>query len=290
MINKSIEIADAAWPGYELIDSGDRKRLERFGDLIVVREEPKAWWRPTLPPGEWNKAVALMEVDKNPWEMRGNVPREWRLEVDGIVAQAKFVDKNKHVGLFPEQYPHWQWIQSMKPYAAGKKILNLFGYTGVASLMAAKAGFQVTHVDASKPSITWGNRNQELSGLADKPIRWILDDAMKFVKREVRRGNKYDGIILDPPSYGRGPKKEIWKVEQMLPELLDDLRQILTEDALFVILNLYSIDASSLMAANMLEQMMKGAGGTIQPGELVLNPQAGDRVLPMSIFARWSSI
>ncbi|MGL4855190.1 MAG: class I SAM-dependent methyltransferase [Lentisphaeria bacterium] len=292
MINKNIEIFSWDWPDYELLDSGDRKRLERFGNYVVVREEPKAWWSPDWPQAQWNKAIALLPKEKEEkWQFKGNIQKEWLLEMRGIKALAKFTDMSKHLGVFPEQCAHWNWIIDQEPRVRkdSHKLLNLFGYTGMASLAASKAGFHVTHVDASKPVIAWGRKNQELSDMNDRQIRWILDDAMKFVKREIRRGAKYDAIILDPPSYGRGPNREVWKVEQMLPELLSDLRQILSDKPLFIILNMYSIDASALMVANMLQEMMKGKGGTIQPGELVINQTSSEKTLPMSIYARWSA-
>ncbi len=289
MINKNIEIFSYDWKDYELLDSGNRKKLERFGNKILVREEPKAWWRPELPKSEWSKAEAIIPKEKGDWQLRRRTGREWTVDMAGITCFAKLTDGNKHVGIFPEQCAHWNWTLENPPKGKGKKLLNLFGYTGIASVIAAKAGYNVTHVDASKPAIAWGRKNLELSNMSDLPIRWILDDAMKFVKREIRRGNKYDAIILDPPSYGRGPNREIWKVEEMITELLDSLKQILVPEPEMVLLNMYSIDASPLMVANVLKETMYDFGGQIQPGELVLQTTNSERTLPMSIYARWTS-
>jgi len=289
LIDKEIEIFSYDWKGYQLLDSGNRQRLERFGNYILIREEPKAWWKPELPKSEWQKAMATIPKEKGDWQLKRGINREWHVDMEGITCLAKMTDGNKHVGIFSEQCAHWDWSLRHPVKPGSKKLLNLFGYTGIASLVAAKAGYQVTHVDASKPAIAWGRKNQALSGLDELPIRWILDDAMKFVTREVRRGNTYDAIILDPPSYGRGPNREIWKVEEMLSELLDKLRQILVPKPEMVLLNMYSIDASSLMVANMVKEMMKDFGGHIQPGELVLRTKHSERILPMSIYARWTA-
>ena len=285
-----IEVAISDWPEYELLDSGNGRKLERFGKQVVIRGEPKAWWKPDLQESEWNRAVAVHQ-DGQGWTFRGHVPRDWLMHFDQITLQARFTETSKHVGVFPEQLPHWRWMQNKVKQARGDKqpnVLNLFGYTGVASLVAAAAGCTVTHVDASKPAVTWARTNQQLSNLNISPVRWILDDAAKYVKREIRRGVHYDGILLDPPSFGRGPNRELWKAEKQLTDLLDICRQVLSERPLFVILTMYSIEASSLMIGNLLNDTMHGCGGTVSVGELALKHKHSARLLPLSIFGRWA--
>jgi 23S rRNA (cytosine1962-C5)-methyltransferase len=289
----NIEIWPDAWPEYELLDSGNYRRLERFGALVVIRSEPRAWWQPELPSAEWNKAAAVYErEEKGEWEYKSKVPANLTLPFNDLKLKLKLTKMSKHVGVFPEQSRQWQWVQDKIRGSKAKnpKILNLFAYTGASTLAAAAAGAHVTHVDGSKVAITWANENQEASGLKEAPIRWILDDAMKFVKREVRRGNKYDAIIMDPPAFGRGPQGQIWKVEDALTELLSSCRELLSDQALFVFMTMYSIEASSLSIKNLLGDMTKGLGGTLGNGELVLRPKRGGKSLPVSIFAFWDNV
>jgi 23S rRNA (cytosine1962-C5)-methyltransferase len=286
-----IKVLCSEWSEYALLDTGRRRKLERFGPQIVTRSEPKAWWEPALPPAEWARAQAVHEED-HPWKIAPTAPREWTMRWRELTLQARISDSTKHLGVFPEQAPHWEYIQAEGRKIKGEqpKLLNLFGYTGVASLAAAAAGFAVTHVDASKPAITWARHNQSLSGLDKAPIRWILDDAAKFVRREVRRGVRYDALALDPPSFGRGPDGEIWKVEVGLPELLALCREALVDKPRFVLLTMYNLEASPIMLGNMLEQMMRGTSGKTQLGELALAASApGARLLPLSLWARWES-
>lgn len=284
-MNESITVLSSSWKEYELIDSGNRKKLERFGPMVLVRTEPKAWWEPALPTSEWSKAHAVHDDTK--WIFHRKTNREWIMAFQSLAFQARLTDGSKHVGIFPEQSPHWEWITAK---AKGKKhpsLLNLFGYTGAASLVAAKAGCVVTHVDASKPAITWGKANQELSGMQDVLIRWLLDDALKFSAREIRRGKTYDAIILDPPSFGRGPKNEVWKAERQLTELLSVCRQLLSPSPVFLILTMYNLEASSLMLGNILEDTMSGLKGRVHVGELALPHASSSKMLPLSIFGRW---
>jgi 23S rRNA (cytosine1962-C5)-methyltransferase len=210
------------------------------------------------------------------------------------------MDNSKQIGLFPEQSPHWHWLAAQKAGASDalageagattpRRVLNLFGYTGAASLVCAAAGWHVTHVDASKPAIAWGRRNQELSGLAAAPVRWILEDAVKFVQREVRRGGRYDAILLDPPVFGRGPNNELWKIERDLPPLLDLCRELLSPQARFILLTVYTIDASSILCHNLLQQMTHRLGGKISVGELAHRDEGGKRLLPLSLWGRWEA-
>jgi len=293
----SIEVLSSAWPDYALLDSGRRRKLERFGSQVIIRSEPKAWWEPMLPEADWARAQAV-HVDDDRWNLAPGAVREWTMRWRDLTLQTKLTDASKHLGVFPEQAPHWEFIRAhspnqvraerTRPAGESLKLLNLFGYTGVATLAAAAAGFAVTHVDASKPAVAWARHNQNLSGLEDAPIRWILDDAVKFVRREIRRGVRYDALALDPPSFGRGPAGEIWKVETGLPELLALCREALVEKPRFVLLTLYNLEASSLMLGNVLEQMMRGEPGRVSIGELALTATApGARLLPLSLWGRW---
>ncbi len=286
----AIELLSSQWDAYALIDSGNRKKLERFGPHWVVRGEPKAWWKPTLDAGQWAKAVAVHDDDRG-WKFSANAPRSWQMQWNGISFEAKLLEGSKHLGIFPEQSPHWEWIAKLgaKQPRGEKKALNLFGYTGAATLAAAKAGFAATHVDASRPAVTWARANQERSGMSQEPIRWILDDALKFMRREVRRGTRYDLIMMDPPSFGRGPNGEVWKVEVQFPELLELCRQCLSDKPVGVAMTLYSLEASSLMLGNLMRETMRAHDGKITAGELALAPQSGENLLPLSLWSRWEA-
>jgi 23S rRNA (cytosine1962-C5)-methyltransferase len=280
-----VEYSD--WQGYSLLDSGNHQKLEQFGDYRFIRPEPKAWWRPTLAQSEWTQAHAIYESEAR-WKFFNTLPKEWHIPFGQLNLSLKCFNTSKHLGLFPEQSPHWKWIDkkiraSTQP---NPSVLSLFGYTGVASLVAAAAGAHVTHVDASKPALEWARHNQKLSNLETAPIRWILEDALKFVQRETRRGKKYNAIILDPPSFGRGPKGEVWKAESNLLELLEACYPLLEEPS-FVILTLYSLSASALMIHNLLERLPSSHKKTIEIGELALKQKDTTTILPLSIFGRW---
>lgn len=279
-----------AWQDYQLLDSGNGLKLENFGGRVLIRSEPKAWWSPELPQHEWKAAHASFEEKGRDglWRLHsGATDRCWQMRLNEVTAQIRLTDMSKHVGVFPEQEPHWQWISRSLRTRPGARFLNLFGYTGMASLCAAAAGAKVTHVDASKPALAWAKVNQSLSGLDEAPIRWLLDDAFKFVEREVRRGNRYDAIALDPPSFGRGPKGEIWKVEQQINGLLVNLRKLLSPEPLLVVMTLYNLEASSVMLYNLFSDLLPP--GNIEFGELVIGPRGGKgKLLPLSLFSRWS--
>ncbi len=292
----TVHVLHNDWDAYCLLDSGNRQKLERFGDYVVVRSEPKAWWKPALPERDWKKAVATHK-EAGGWQFSPKAPRTWQLNYgDTLRFEARLTEGSKHLGVFSEQSAHWKWIEALGKKTRGepKKALNLFGYTGAATLVAAKAGFAVTHVDASRPAISWARHNQTLSGLGNAPIRWILDDALKFLRREVRRGNRYDLVMLDPPSFGRGPSGEVWKVEVMLPELLELCRQVFSEQPLAMIMTLYSLEASPIMLGNLLRQTTEGLKGEVSIGELALKPEAPEipaqpNWLPLSLWARWEN-
>ncbi len=289
------------WEEYQLLDTGEGMRLEQFGKYRIVRPDPQVIWKPHLPQSEWMKADAIFNVNAKGWENRTNVPKRWMMHYKDLSFWAE-LSPFKHTGVFPEQSLQWDWMtEVMQKGAVGdeprqrremrnKKILNLFGYTGIASLVAAKNGAQVTHVDASKPTIGWAKQNQSVSKLEDKPIRWILDDAVKFVQREIKRGVKYDGIIMDPPVYGHGPNGEKWEFTESFPHLLSLCKQILADKPLFVLINAYAISASSLMLENVLKDFVPTAKQNIEVGELIIEEKDSNRLLSTGIFGRWSSV
>ena len=282
---------------YKLLDCGDKKKLEEVGGIRIVRSEPRAWWHPKG--GTLGKNAPKVPPSEN-------FETVIDIGISGIKAKIKYKNTSKHIGIFPEQMGEWEFIKGkIEKWKEGKigeeklNVLNLFGYTGIASLVAAKAGLsreasakwgaKVTHVDASKQSVDWARENQKLSGLENAPIRWIVDDVIKFIKKEIKRGAKYDAIIMDPPSYGKGPKGEVWKIEEKIVDLLSTCRQILSDNPLFIIFNMYSTELSSISVANLLSDMTKGLGGIIESGELAIKQQNSERSLPMSIFALWQN-
>ncbi len=289
-------LLESGWADYALIDSGDGRKLERYGGIVVDRPEPQAFWRKSLPEGRWRQATATFrnasereDDDGGQWDFAvKNPPDIWPVRVEGVTLLARFM-AFRHLGLFPEQRPHWAWMHARISAAARPlKILNLFGYTGAASLIAAAAGASVTHVDASKKAIQWAKDNQQASKIDDKAIRWICEDARKFVARELRRGNRYDGILLDPPKYGRGADGEVWKFESDIMPLLRDCAALLSDDAAFMILTAYTMRLSSLSLAHMMRDVTPPRG-SIDHGELLLGDEGGARPLPTSLFARWAA-
>lgn len=290
------------WSDYELIDTGDEKRLERFGQVVLVRPDPQIIWKPKLPQSVWQKADAeyiKQTENQGYWKKSDKVPEKWVLSFGQLKMIAKLTNF-KHTGIFPEQSVHWEWMKKLigdrrskvddgtfHPLSSTINVLNLFGYTGIASIAAASAGAKVTHVDASKSTIAWARENQQASNLQDKPIRWILDDAIKFCERELRRGVKYDGIIMDPPVFGHGPQGEVWKFSQSFPKLLETCIKLLSDTPLFIIINAYAISSSVLMLENILKDYERILEGTIETGELALKDRS-DRVLSTGIYARWT--
>jgi len=273
------------WEAYSLVDCGGRRKLERFGDQLLIRGEPKAWWRPSSEIPSWREADAEISDAGGSWKIRGKIARTGVIRYKNLVFETRLTDMSKHVGVFPEQEPHWRWLREKLQSSSRKRVLNLFGYTGAATLVCAGEGAQVTHVDASKPALAWARHNQALSGLENAPVRWLLDDAYKFVAREIRRERRYDFILLDPPSFGRGPKGELWKVEQQLGQLLDNLRRLLNPEQAAVVLTLYNLEASALMLRSLFMDVFQG--GRLEYGELALPCAESDKVLPLSLFARW---
>ncbi|WP_221792818.1 class I SAM-dependent methyltransferase [Aquisediminimonas sediminicola] len=276
------------WDDYGLIDSGHGRKLERYGKRRFIRPEPQAMWAPAL--DNWDADGEFLpgadEDGGGRWEINGRLPENgWPLHWRDVTFQASCTPF-RHLGFFPDMSPVWDWMRGQ--IAPEQEVMNLFGYTGVGSLALAGAGAKVTHVDASKKSVEAGKRNAVLSGMEDKPIRWMIDDAAKFTAREGRRGRRYDGIILDPPKYGRGPNGEIWRLEEGLPGLLQDCRALLDENSKFLFLTVYAIRMSALSIGELMRQMMQDLGGTVECGELAVREESRGLLLPTAIFARWS--
>ncbi|MDN2568135.1 class I SAM-dependent methyltransferase [Aquibium sp. A9E412] len=280
-------------PDYALVDCGDGRKLERYGPLTIVRPEAQALWRPALGAADWARADAVFTGDTDEeglgrWHFpHAPLGETWPMAHDGIAYLGRFTSF-RHVGVFPEQASHWSHMEALIR-SAGRpvRVLNLFGYTGLASLVAARAGAEVTHVDASKKAIGWARENQAMARLADRPIRWICEDAVKFAEREARRGNGYDIVLLDPPAYGRGPKGEVWQLFEDLPHLVATCRRVLTARPLAVVLTAYSIRASFFAIHGLMRERFAGMGGRVESGELVIREEATGRALPTSLFARW---
>jgi 23S rRNA (cytosine1962-C5)-methyltransferase len=304
----SIRLIDSpSWRDYELLDSGNGLKLERFGPYHFVRPEVQAMWKRALPDLDWKNVHAVFqptsEESGGHWRFKKKVAERWEMH---YTFQDQQTDRTKgmsdirfwamttsgrHLGVFPEGAAHWDWSRKLI-HASNRrvKVLNLFGYTGLASLAAAGAGASVTHVDASKKSVTWARENQALSGLEASPIRWIVDDALKFVQREGRRGAKYDGILLDPPKFGRGPKGEVWEVYKSLPVLMDACRGILSDTPLFAVVTMYAVRASAIHLYYALQEMMNKFSGEIEAGELTSREKSAGRILSYAVYARWSSV
>ncbi len=291
------------WADYALVDSGNGKKLERYGDYLVIRPEPQCWWQPKYP-GLWDKADAVFDPagdeDEGRWTFSRKPPEQWPLSWGDVKFYGRFTSF-RHLAFFPEQAANWEWQKAAIEKRPGMRVLNLFGYTGVASLVAAAAGARVTHVDASKKAIGWARDNAVLSELAEAPIRWICEDARKYVQREVKRGSKYEGIILDPPKYGRGPTGEVWRLFEDLPEMIGLCAQLLSDDAAFLLLNAYAARVSGPALAHLVgEAVGVRRGGTVDHGELTLiedrKPPKGQkaseiqpREIGLSFFARWQA-
>jgi 23S rRNA (cytosine1962-C5)-methyltransferase len=286
------------WHDYELLDSGDGLKLERFGKYIFARPESQAMWSRTFTQKDWDAAHAVFqptaEESGGHWIEKKKLPDKWEMKYPLPRLQdltfSVMTTPGRHLGVFPEVASHWDFMVDLVQKANRPvRVLNLFGYTGLASLAAASAGAQVTHVDASKKSVGWARENQALSGLNDKPIRWIVEDAVKYMQREEKRGVKYDGIILDPPKFGRGPKGEVWEVYKSLPNLFDICRACMSDNPLFVIATLYAVRASAIHVAQALDEMMKKYKGEIDCGELVTREKSAGRLLSQAVYARWSA-
>ncbi len=280
------------WDHFTLIDSGHGRKLEAYGTYRFIRPEPQALWRPRL--AEWSADGEFIpgsdEDGGGRWHFNRPVPREgWPL-ARGAVRFTAACTPFRHLGFFPDMAPVWDWMGERLAGCDAAATLNLFGYTGVGTLSLAHHG-PVTHVDASKKSVAQARANAALSAMEDRPVRWIVDDAVKFTAREVRRARRYDGIILDPPKFGRGPEGEVWRLEDGLPGLIADCAQLLDKDSRFLFLTVYAVRMSSLALAGLLNEALHDLPGTIEHGDLAIAEQGeGGRVLPTAIFARWSQL
>jgi 23S rRNA (cytosine1962-C5)-methyltransferase len=274
------------WDDWGLIDCGNGQKLERYGKSKVVRPEPQAMWAPAS--SEWDPDATFVpgsdEEGGGRWVQHRPMPRQWELS-RGKLRFAASLTPFRHLGFFPDMAPQWEW---MRERAADAEILNLFGYTGVGTLALSDAGARLVHVDASKKSVEQGKENAKLSGLAEAPIRWIVDDATKFTAREVRRQRRYDGILLDPPKFGRGPNGEVWRLEENLAPLIADCRRLLDEKSRFLVLTVYAVRMSALAIGELLKQALRDLPGTVEMGEMAVREESRGLLLPTAIFARWS--
>ena len=279
---------------FELLDTGDGYRLERWGSYRLARPDPQIIWRRHLSDSEWNKAHAVYKAvgDKGGWNINAKIPGYWDVgytppgSAKGVSLRARLTPF-KHTAIFAEQAANWDWMANVLRGKKNRKILNLFGYTGAATVVLTSLGHNVTHVDASKPAIGWAKENQTISSLPPDSIRWILDDAQKFVMRELKREQRYDGIIMDPPAFGHSPDGRTWKFNNDLPYLLGDCVKLLSPDADFLLINGYATNSSAIALKNLLEDTLDGRKGTLQYGELCLQQQ-DKRLISTGIFARWS--
>jgi 23S rRNA (cytosine1962-C5)-methyltransferase len=278
------------WADYGLVDCGNGRKLERYGPYRFVRPEPQALWMPSL--SLWDADGEFLPASDEDgggrWQFSRPVPREgWQLSWDDLTFRAQ-ATPFRHLAFFPDMAPVWRWMRERLAGAESPTALNLFGYTGVGSLALAAAGAAVTHVDASRKSVEAAKSNAAIAGLGDRPVRWIVDDAMKFTAREVRRGRRYDGIILDPPKFGRGPDGEVWKLEEHLAPLIADCRRLLDANSSFLFLTVYAVRMSSLAIGELVRQHFADLGGRVEFGELAVREESRGIALPTAIFARWS--
>lgn len=283
-------IADQ-WKDYEIIDCSTGEKLERWGDYTLIRPDPQVIWDfPREAPGwkRWNGHYHRSKKGGGEWEF-SRLPEQWQIHYRSLTFNLKPFNF-KHTGLFPEQAANWDWFSGLIQEAGRPvKVLNLFAYTGGATLAAAAAGAQVTHVDASKGMVAWAKENAVSSGLKAAPIRWLVDDCVKFVEREIRRGNVYDAIIMDPPSYGRGPKGEVWKIEDMIHPLIRLCTQILSENALFFLVNSYTTGLAPAVLTYMIGAELKSRNGHVESQEIGLPVKSTGLILPCGASGRWSA-
>ena len=280
------------WKDYEIIDMASGEKLERWGNIKLIRPDPQIIWKNKSIPSEWKSANARYNRSNTgggAWEYSKRLPESWQVKYKNLTFNIKPMGF-KHTGLFPEQAVNWDWmINKIKQSKRDIKVLNLFAYTGGATVACLSAGASVCHVDSSKGMTTWAKENVESSGLREKPVRFIIDDVVKFVQREIRRGNKYDAIIMDPPSYGRGKNGEVWQFENNIADLVEICTQVLSDDPLFFLINSYTTGISSKVLANLLELNMKRYNGKITSGEVGLPMKNSKLVLPCGIYGRWEN-
>lgn len=278
-----------AWQDYALLDSGGGRKLERFGPVTLIRPEAQAEWSPALPRADWDAAAAeFRPVDKTGgrWEYRRPLPPRWEMSYGDLRFWVQAAE-SRQVGVFPENAVHWDWIRRQAQAAGHLRVINLFGYTGLATLAAAAAGAHVTHVDASKRAVTWARDNQALSGLHDRPIRWIVEDALTYLRREAQRGMRYDGIVMDPPAFGRGPHGEVWRFERLFAELVQAVGRVLSQVPQFVVITVYTKSVALDSLQDAIAGLVGRASGRLESGELATVEQSGGRLLRNALFVRW---
>ena len=285
-MNDLVTLVAEPWDDWGLIDSGSGQKLERYGPIKVARPEPQAMWAPARE--DWDPDATFVpgsdEEGGGRWVQHRPVPKSWELSRGNVRFDASLTPF-RHLGFFPDMTPQWDW---MRERSDDSDVLNLFGYTGVGTLQLSDAGARLVHVDASKKSVEQGKENARLSRMNDRPIRWIVDDASKFTAREVRRGRRYDGILLDPPKFGRGPEGEVWRLEENLAPLLADCRRLIDENSRFLVLTVYAVRISALAIGELVRQTFADLGGIVEVGEMSVREDARRLLLPTAIFARWS--
>ena len=278
------------WKDYEILDMANGEKLERWGNIYLIRPDPQIIWKDKSYPNKWNMANARYNRSNTgggAWEHKKRLPESWQIKYKNLTFNIKPMGF-KHTGLFPEQAVNWDWmIKKIKDSRREINVLNLFAYTGGATVACLSAGASVCHVDSSKGMTTWAKENVESSGLRDRPVRFIIDDVVKFVQREIRRGRKYDAIIMDPPSYGRGKNGEVWQFENNISDLVELCTKVLSDDPLFFLINSYTTGISSKVLENLLYLNMKNYKGTISSGEIGLPMKDSKLVLPCGIYGRW---
>lgn len=278
------------WKDYELLDMADGEKLERWGKYILIRPDPQIIWKEKIFQNIWGQAQATYRRSKTgggEWNFKSKLPASWQIQYKNLTFNIKPMGF-KHTGIFPEQAVNWDWmIEKIKNSKRQIKVLNLFAYTGGATVACLSAGASVCHVDSSKGMVSWAKENVVSSGLEDRPVRYIIDDVIKFVQREIRRGNKYDAIIMDPPSYGRGTSGEVWQFETNIEELVKLCEQVLSENPLFFLINSYTTGISSEVLGNILRMTLQNFKGKISSGELGIPMKNSNLILPCGIYGRW---
>jgi len=285
-----VTLVGEPWADYGLVDSGHGRKLERYGRFRFIRPEPQAMWAPAS--SDWKADGEFIpgsdEEGGGRWQFTGQAPRDgWPMKWDDVAFTAQ-TTPFRHLGFFPDMAPVWSWMRERLDGVADAEALNLFGYTGVGTLALASQGVKMVHVDASKKSVEGARANARLAELDGRPVRWMVDDATKFAAREVRRGRRYDGILLDPPKFGRGPEGEVWRLEEGLPGLIRDCRRLLDDKSRFLFLTVYAVRMSALAIGELVSQAFADMPGTVEAGELAVREEARGLLLPTAIWARWS--
>lgn len=286
-----LDLTTPGWKDYELLDSGNRRKLERFGEILLIRFEPEASWKPHLKISEWNRAHAEFTLEpgarRGKWTILKPIPDSWIIKIDKFRIRMS-ITASRHLGIFPEQLPNWLWLRhAIIGLDFMPKVLNLFAYTGIATLFAADAGAEITHVDASKNAVLQASNNMRTSGMPDAPVRWIVDDVLKYVRREIRRGSRYDAIVMDPPLFGRGPGGEVWKFEKNISDLIYACMRLLNPDPLFFICTAYNIKMESNELADLFDFPNTSGTVLIEHGNIIQKEKSAGRMIQQAKFVRW---